>query len=191
MRDFAIDLAGMPQGLEHPLAFVSGCSLFMPMAAAEVGFLPEDYFLYYEDPSFSLLLKRGRDRSAGWLGPVTVPHPESLATGGAARSWRTYSRRNRWFFIERFFPEHLARQRRRIAYTLQKYLLRGKLTAIRIEWAAYRDYRRGLLGRTLRSFSRAGGLDSCQKESPRPTPKAAPTGSAATRKATAPSRPGK
>jgi hypothetical protein len=153
-RDFALRLATTPESLEDPLAFVSGCSLFMPMAiAAEVGWLPEDYFLYYEDPSFSLLLKRAGYRIGG-LWTVTVRHLESLATGSRSPLMEYYSHRNRWFFIERFFPGHLARQRRRIAYTLQKYLLRGKLMAIRIEWAAYRDYRRGLLGRTLRNFSR-------------------------------------
>jgi len=88
-RDFALRLATTPESLEDPLAFVSGCSLFMPMAiGAEVGFLPEDYFLYYEDPSFSLLLKRAGYRIGG-LWTVTVRHQESLSTGSRSRSWNT------------------------------------------------------------------------------------------------------
>ena len=153
-RDFALRLATTPEALADPLAFVSGCSLFMPLAiAASVGFLPADYFLYYEDPSFSLRLKQAGYAIAG-LWTVTVRHLESLATGRRSPLMEFYSHRNRWFFIERFFPEHLARQQRRIAYTLQKYLLRAKFLAIYVECLAYLEYRRGHLGPTSRSFSR-------------------------------------
>ena len=155
LRDFAIRHARSPEDLQQPLAFVSGCSLFMPMAiAAKVGFLPEDFFLYYEDPSFSLRLKQeGYGIDALWT--VTVRHLESLATGRRSPLMEFYNRRNRWYFIERFFPEHLRRQRLRIFYILQKYLIRAKWTSVRVELAAYRDYRKGLLGRTARTFSRA------------------------------------
>ena len=82
-------------------------------------------------------------------------HLESLATGRRSPLMEFYSLRNRWFFIERFFPAQLARQKRRIGYTIQKYLLRGKFKALYISWAAYRDYRRGRLGRTSRTFTTA------------------------------------
>jgi len=155
LRDFAIRHARSPEALRDPLAFVSGCSLFMPLGiAAEAGFLPEDYFLYYEDPSFSMRLRQlGYAIDGLWT--VTIRHLESLSTGRRSPLMEFYSHRNRWYFIERFFPEHLARQKARIVYTLQKYLLRGKLTSIYVEWAAYRDYRHGQLGRTSRVFSRA------------------------------------
>jgi GT2 family glycosyltransferase len=155
MRDFAIRHARSPEALQDPLAFVSGCSLFMPLAiAAEAGFLTEDYFLYYEDPDFSLRLKRlGYAIDGLWT--VTIRHLESLSTGRRSPLMEFYSRRNRWYFIERFFPEHLTRQKLRIVYTLQKYLVRGLATSLRVEWAAYRDYLRGRLGRTSRVFSRA------------------------------------
>jgi GT2 family glycosyltransferase len=153
-RDFAIALALTPEALADPLAFVSGCSLFMPLAtAAEVGFLPEDYFLYYEDPSFSLLLKRAGYRLGG-LWTVTVRHLESLSTGRRSPLMEYYSLRNRWFFIERFFPGHLAGQKRRLWYALQKYLLRGRPWAAHTVWVAYQDYKQGRLGRTSRNFSR-------------------------------------
>jgi len=120
-----------------------------------VGFLPEDYFLYYEDPSFSFLLKRAGYAIAG-LEAVAVHHLESLSTGRRSPLMEFYSHRNRWYFIERFFPEHLARQKRRIAYSLQKYLLRGMLSTIYVHALAFLDYRRGRLGRTNRTFSRIG-----------------------------------
>ena len=152
-RDFAIRLAATPEDLADPMGFVSGCSLFMPLPlAAALGFLPEDYFLYYEDPSFSLQLKRSGHPIAG-LWSVVVRHQESLATGRRSPLMEFYSHRNRWFFIERFFPEHLARQKRRIPYTIQKYLLRGKFSTLYVEWAAWRDYQLGRLGRTQRSFT--------------------------------------
>jgi GT2 family glycosyltransferase len=152
-RDFAIRHARTPEALGDPLAFVSGCSLFLPMAiAAEVGFLPEDYFLYYEDPSYSLALRKaGYEIDALWT--VTVRHLESLSTGRRSPLMEFYNRRNRWFFIERFFPEHLARQKRRFWYSVQKYLLRFKFTSLKVEWVAFEDYHHARLGKTSRVFS--------------------------------------
>ena len=152
-RDFAVVPAASPTSLQDPLAVVSGCSLFLPLAsAAAVDFLPEDYFLYYEDAAFSLLLKQAGYQLAG-LSTVTVKHLESLSGGRRSPLIEFYNHRNRWFFIARFFPAELARQQRRIWYAVQKYLFRGKVMALYIEWAAYRDYRHGLMGRTTRCFS--------------------------------------
>ena len=155
-RDFAIRLATSPADLEAPLAFVSGCSLFLPMEiAARVGYLPDDYFLYYEDPSFSLSLKRAGFAIAG-LDNVVIRHLESLSTGTRSPLMEFYSHRNRWYFIERFFPEHLARQQWRNWYTFQKYFLRGKFAELYVQFLAYWDYRHGRLGRTDRPLSRIG-----------------------------------
>jgi len=157
-RDFTIRLAKTPKALGHPFAFVSGCALFMPMAVtAEVGFLPEDYFLYFEDPTLSLLLKRAGYLIDG-LWTVTVRHLESLATGQRSQFMLFYNHRNRWFFVERFFPRQLARLRRSFWYALQKHFFQGKFDHSSLEWNAYQDYRNGRMGRTERDLSKTKRL---------------------------------
>ena len=154
-RDFRIVLAQSVTALEQePFAYVSGCSLFTRMSIfAEVGFLPDDYFLYYEDPAFTYELKKRGYKVSG-LESVVVRHLESLATGRRSPLMEFYNRRNRWFFIERYHPQALRQQKKRFWYTLQKYLFRLKFSRIREEWIAYKDYRDRKLGPTARHFSR-------------------------------------
>ena len=154
-RDFSIMLATSLQALEEePFAYVSGCSLFARLSTfAEVGFIPDDYFLYYEDPAFTYELKKRGYKVSG-LESVRIYHLESLATGRRSPLMEFYNRRNRWHFIERYHPEALRWQKHRFWYSFQKYLFRLKFTRIREEWIAYLDYRKGLLGPTQRKLSR-------------------------------------
>lgn len=135
-----------------PMAYVSGCALFLPLPwTAQAGFIPEDYFLYYEDIAFNLELRRqGHPPSA--VDTVTVRHQGSLASGSRSPRVEYYTRRNRWVLIQRYFPEALPAQRWRRLYTFQKLLFRGRLDRIRIERASYADFRAGRLGPTRRSF---------------------------------------
>jgi GT2 family glycosyltransferase len=153
LKDFVPRLVFTPEVFdEDPMSYISGCSLFMRAEpAASVGFIPEEYFLYYEDPAFSLLLRRAGFQLGG-IWSVVIRHYESLSTGRRSPLMEYYGRRNRWFFIQRFFPEYLAAQKRRIFHTLQKYLLRGKLGTLRVEWAAYKDFKAGRTGPTDRVF---------------------------------------
>jgi GT2 family glycosyltransferase len=155
-RNFANTLATTAASLDDPLAYVSGCSLFLPMTALrKTGLIPDDYFLYYEDSSFSFQIRKAGLAISGLEG-VAVRHLGSLATGKRSPLMEYYSNRNRWMFISRFFPEHLGRQTWRIWYTLQKYLLRGEFQAAFIQICAFLDFRRGRMGRTDRGFSRKG-----------------------------------
>ena len=155
LKDFSIMLAQTVEELEEePLAYVSGCSLFARSAVfEEVGFIPDDYFLYYEDPAFTYELKKRGYKISG-LDSVVVDHAESLATGRRSPLMEFYNRRNRWYFIERYHPGALKGQKRRFLYVLQKNLFRLKFSRFKEEWIAYLDYRMGRLGRTSRPFSR-------------------------------------
>jgi GT2 family glycosyltransferase len=146
-RNFSIQFAQSPECLEtDPLSYVSGCSLFMRTAvAAQVGFLPEQFFLYYEDPAFGLeLRKAGYVLSGIW--DVVVYHIESLSTGRRSKLMEFYNRRNRWHFIKAYFPEDLDRQKRQLWYHIQKYLFRGNIPRAKLEWDAFRDFKAGRLG---------------------------------------------
>ena len=155
LRDFSISFVEDPADLERdPLTFVSGCSLFAATATfAALGFIPEDYFLYYEDPAFTLEARR-HGLSASGVPGVVVHHLESLSTGRRSPLMEFYNRRNRWWLIQRYFPDHLALQRQRIWYRVQKWLFRGRLDAILIEFQAYADFKAGKTGPTERTFSR-------------------------------------
>ncbi|HTL99070.1 MAG TPA: glycosyltransferase family 2 protein [Holophagaceae bacterium] len=155
-RDFGIKLAESLEALEQePFAYVSGCSLFSRLSTfAEVGFIPDDYFLYYEDPAFTYELKK-RGYAVSGLTSVRIYHLESLATGRRSPLMEYYNRRNRWVFIERYHPEALKGQKKRFWYTFQKYLFRLRLERIHEEWIAYQDYRKGRLGPTVRNLSRS------------------------------------
>ena len=154
-KDFSIRFAKSPECLENdPLSFVSGCSLFLRTSvAAEMGFIPEHFFLYYEDPAFGLKLRRAGYRlSAVW--GVVVLHIESLSTGRRSRLMEYYNRRNRWQFIKEYFPDHMRSQKRRNWYIFQKLLFRLGFKRLYLEYLAYKDFQAGRLGQTLRAFSR-------------------------------------
>ncbi|HJW08689.1 MAG TPA: glycosyltransferase family 2 protein [Holophagaceae bacterium] len=147
-----VDFSSAPQEAVGDLdgdrmRYLSGCSLFCRVdAAAEAGFIPEDYFLYYEDAAFCLEL-RAKGHGLGHCPGVVVGHAESLATGKRSPLVEYYTRRNRWMLLQRYFPEQLERQRLRRYHTLQKFLFRGRFDRLRIERRAYRDFLAGKTGR--------------------------------------------
>jgi GT2 family glycosyltransferase len=152
--DFATGHLADPLVLERdPMAYVSGCSMFLRTATAEAaGWIPEDYFLYYEDVAFSWEI-RALGLGLAALETVEVLHAESLSSGRRSPLVEYYNRRNRWRFIRDYFPQCLAGQRLRLfTYQLQKLLVRFRFARIRLEWLAYRDFRAGRMGRTSRTF---------------------------------------
>jgi hypothetical protein len=130
----------------NPLSYVSGCAMFLPTIwAAEAGFIPEEYFLYYEDIAFGYDLRHlGHPPSA--VASVRVRHHGSLASGTRSPQVEYYTQRNRWRIIQRYFPAALRTQRWRRLHTFQKLLFRGRLDRIRIERMAYADFRAGRFG---------------------------------------------
>ncbi|GLH66880.1 hypothetical protein [Geothrix edaphica] len=141
-----------PIHLRDPLTFLNGCSVFMHVVEAmAVGGIPPHYFLYYEDVAFSLLMRR-KGRALASLPGVVVAHEESLSSGLRSAVVEYYNRRNRWFFIQEFFPEHLHSNQRRLAYQIQKYLFRFRFRRAWLEWLAYRDFKAQSHGRSLRDL---------------------------------------
>lgn len=153
LRDFAVSPICDPILLQtDSTCFVQGCSLFVRTAvAAKVGFLPEDYFLYYEDPAFSLEV-----REAGFsvqvVPEVVLYHHESLTTGRRSLLTEYYCRRNRWTFIRRYYPKHFSRQMWRQFYVAQRLLFRFKFRRLVVEFLSMLDHLKGRVGRTHRIF---------------------------------------
>lgn len=147
LRSFAVSSSLQPVDLGDPDTFLSGCSIFLRLeAAAEVGFFPEHFFLYYEDVAFSLELRR-RGWRLGFVPTVKIRHEGSLTSGRRSPLVEYYTRRNRWLFAQQYFPEALRSSGRVLAYSFQKYFFRGQWMRLRMEWLAYRDFRAGRSGR--------------------------------------------
>lgn len=154
LKDFAIQYISETSELEtNALTYVSGCSMFLRTELAEsLGYIPEDYFLYYEDPAFSMeIRKRGLLLSA--VPQVEVFHHENLSTGRRSLLVEYYCRRNRWTFIRRYFPEHMRRQAWRQFYVAQRLFFRLKFRRLRVEWLSIVDFLKNRDGRTPRRFS--------------------------------------
>jgi hypothetical protein len=152
-RDFSTGVLTAAQLRTHPMAYVSGCAMFFRTnEAVALGGIPEEYFLYYEDAAFNWEFRRAGFGIA-CVEAVGVRHAGSMATGRNGGLSEYYCRRNRWRFIQVYFPEQLPAQLRcRFAYRLQKLLFRAQFRRIRLEWQAYRDFRAGRLGPTDRRF---------------------------------------
>jgi len=155
LKDFAIEWVRTSEQLEtDPMSFVSGCSLFFHLdVGAQVGFLPEEFFLYYEDPAFSAEIRRA-GYSASMVPSVKVFHEEAYTTGNRSDLVEFYNRRNRWFFVKKYFPDHLQSQVRRRWYRYQNLIFRGKFRRVWIERMAYRDFLAGRTGKADHCFSR-------------------------------------
>ena len=100
----------------HPTPYAHGAAMMIKREALErVGFMPECYFLYYEELDWSMMFTRAG--YAIWYEPAcTIYHKESQATGQNSPLKTYYLTRNRLLFVKR----NIQGLRRYITYT---YLL--------------------------------------------------------------------
>ena len=146
--DFAVARVADPAQVEtDPLGFINGCALFVRTGPAmDVGGIPEEYFMYYEDQAFTWELRK-RGHKIGIVDSVAVWHAGSLTTGHRSRFTEFYCRRNRWHFIKTYFPDQLRSQQLRFFfYQIQKLFFRFRFDRIVLEFQAYLDFKAGRLG---------------------------------------------
>lgn len=85
----------------HPTPYAHGAAMFIKREATKkVGFMPEDYFLYYEEIDWSMMFTRaGYDI---WYEPAcTIYHKESQSTGQNSPLRTYYVTRNRLLLVKR------------------------------------------------------------------------------------------
>lgn len=85
----------------HPTPYAHGAAMMVKREVIEkLGFMPECYFLYYEELDWSMMIRRaGYDI---WYEPaVTVYHKESQTTGQQSPLRTYYITRNRLLFVKR------------------------------------------------------------------------------------------
>lgn len=104
MRNRSIGFGEIDKGqydAPHPTPYAHGAAMMVKREAFEkVGFMPECYFLYYEELDWSMMFTR-----AGytiWYEPAcTIYHKESQATGQNSPLKVYYLTRNRLLFVKR------------------------------------------------------------------------------------------
>ena len=85
----------------HPTPYAHGAAmLILRDAIDKVGFMPEDYFLYYEELDWSMMFTRAGYEI--WYEPVcTIYHKESQSTGQTSPLRTYYITRNRLLLVKR------------------------------------------------------------------------------------------
>ena len=153
-KDFAAARLMKAEAVESdPMSFINGCAMFFRTGEAlAVGCIPEIYFMYYEDPAFTWEFRK-QGRAFAVVEGVEVLHLQSLSTGHRSAFMEYYCRRNRWYFIQNYFPDCLAKQKWLFfTHQMQKLFFRLRFDRIRLEWQAYRDFRQDRMGRATWRF---------------------------------------
>jgi len=85
----------------HPTPYAHGAAMLIKREAIEkVGFMPEDYFLYYEELDWSIMFTRAGYEI--WYDPAcTIYHKESQSTGQNSPLRTYYMTRNRLLLVKR------------------------------------------------------------------------------------------
>ena len=104
MRNSAIGYDEQDHGqynIAHPTPYAHGAAMMVKREViAQVGMMPECYFLYYEELDWSIMIRRAGYEI--WYDPtVTVFHKESRATGQSSPLRMYYITRNRLLFVKR------------------------------------------------------------------------------------------
>lgn len=104
MRNSAIGYDEQDHGqynIAHPTPYAHGAAMMVKREViAQVGMMPECYFLYYEELDWSMMIRRAGYEI--WYDPaVTVFHKESRATGQSSPLRMYYITRNRLLFVKR------------------------------------------------------------------------------------------
>ena len=131
---------------EGETELASGCCLMMSTETIEkLGKWSEEYFLYREDDDYSLRMKQA-GMAIRYIPDAVVYHKESassIRSGSSVRNY--YMTRNSFYLVRKFglgLPARL--------YLWTGMIAKGLLRRDRIYLEAYRDYRKGRMGRSER-----------------------------------------
>ena len=147
----------------HPTPYAHGAAMLAKREAVDrVGFMPECYFLYYEELDWSLMFRRAGYEI--WFDPsLTIYHKESQSTGQGSPLRSYYISRNRLLFTLRNIP----RPRRYLTYA---YLVFGVFPRDILLHLAHRRFShalstcRGILHFIRGEFGMYGTLSNAKKQ---------------------------
>ena len=130
----------------HLTPYAHGAAMMLKREIIDkVGFMPESYFLYYEELDWSMMITRAGYEI--WYEPAsTIYHKESQSTGQNSPLRTYYITRNRLLLVKR----NMKGLKKYLAYAylqmvvatrdIIKYILKGRIDLIRATVKGLRDY---------------------------------------------------
>jgi GT2 family glycosyltransferase len=118
--------------VERELAYVCGASMLVSTAfVREIGFMQEDYFLYYEEADWAM---RAADRFRLGFAPHSHVFHKSGANSSKIMPLFTagFYYRNRLRFVSRFLPDRMAAAKRKLFAEMLRHLARGRWGLARV-----------------------------------------------------------
>lgn len=124
------DVPFIEEEIESKLSYINGAScLVSNKCIREIGLMPEQYFLYFEDLHYSIVAIQ-KNFKLGFASNSLVYHRESTSSndGKNKKSNNTvyYFHRNRLRITKQFYPEHLFTVRIALFFSMIKRILRGQ-----------------------------------------------------------------
>lgn len=93
--------------IKKQLNYICGASMLIRNELfINSNFLPEEYFLYYEDVDFSLKAQK-KGYSISWAKDSYVTHYNGATTGDKSELTRYLSTRNRTYLIKKYYPKRI------------------------------------------------------------------------------------
>lgn len=84
------------------ITFAHGCCMLIDkFVFNQIGFLPEEFFLYYEDTAFSALLNNKKLKML-YVGNAVIYHKESKSVKKGSDDFQYYFVRNRLLFVKKY-----------------------------------------------------------------------------------------
>ena len=155
MRNSSIGFGEADRGqydTAHTTPYVHGAAMMVSRQAVEsAGMMPEEFFLYYEELDWSMMMRRAGYEL--WYDPaMTVLHKESQTTGQASPLRTYYITRNRLLFARR----NIGMPLRLLTYMyllglvatrdLLKHLVHRRADLRRATWHGIGDFLKGCYG---------------------------------------------
>lgn len=129
----------VPDEVEANMAYVVGASMLVSRQFIEdVGYMQEDYFLYFEEIDWAM---RGKGRYRMGYAPQSLVYHKVGASSAKTASWFSLRLlyRNRLKFVGRFFPERVTATIRHLFFEMGWLLLTGRFIYAKAIASALRD----------------------------------------------------
>ena len=127
------------------------CLLFHKDVVNKIGYLSDEYFLYYEDTDYTTRMVRSGYKIK-YIPAAKMYHRVSASTGGEeSENYIYYNTRNRLIFNKKFNKENYITYITYFYFTrifkIVMWIIKGKKNLVSATFRGIRDYRKGVRGK--------------------------------------------